>query len=392
MKNRNKIAVNFTQPPEELNCCIRNKKTSAADKDASESTAVQQIKKFVKKITAADVIPSPTSSATGDSDSSNLIRPTKKKTIQTIPLVENTISGLQFYYEKEDITNRIKEFLKQNLADYPDECPVLPIREEDAFREWGLSEREHFKAKQSDKKSPFPGEESDDNSDGKSILTGTQRSRRKINQKINHKNVIKHISGYMYGPFTKQPTPDKLTQDGDKFGIPFTMTDRAKRFYKKRRIQHNVLRRVRLSHMGFEQPPSKDVSSDDESVQLVKKLALIRTPYFIVPTIKISQVKRKDRFRNKFLKKDRLKRINLLMNGTRRKNKNQVADEENIFKQKQSIFAKFFQLTGKKFKQTEEPKVNPDKMKYYKIIKDKYLEHRSLCEVLDQVNIFKTKF
>lgn len=204
-------------------------------------------------------------------------------------------------------------------------------------------------------------------------------------RRFSHKNVIKHLSGYMYGPFTRPPSPDQLTLDGDKFGIPLSMTDRAKRYYKKKNIQDNVLRRMRLSHMGFEQPPSKDESSDDnESTQNVKKLALIRTPYFILPTIKISQVKRKDRFRNKYLKKDRLKRINLLMdeNKSRSSVRGKMTDEQFI-QQKQSIFAKFFQLTGRKPKPVE-PARNPEKEKYYNIIKTKYQESRKQLDAAEE--------
>lgn len=48
---------------------------------------------------------------------------------------------------------------------------------------------------------------------------------------------------------------------------------------------------------------------NNESVQN----ALIRTPYFLVPIVRIRQVRQKERFRNKFLQKERLNRINLLL-------------------------------------------------------------------------------
>ncbi|KAG4073557.1 hypothetical protein HA402_000781 [Bradysia odoriphaga] len=230
-------------------------------------------------------------------------------------------------------------------------------------------------------------------SSNKTVITGSRYSKKNL-LKVGHKNIVKHISGYMFGPFAKTPTPDKLTKEGDKFGIPKTMTDRAKRCHKKQKIQHDVLRRVRLSHMGFVQPPSKDESSDDnESVQEVKKLALVRTPYFIIPTIRISQVKRKDRFRNKFLRGDRLKRINLLM-GDRSKSRskqsssNVVETDEDIAERKRMMFAKFFQLIGKKDgKGKDAIKVDKtktdgiDKTNYLKLIRENYLRNRDKYEI-----------
>lgn len=201
------------------------------------------------------------------------------------------------------------------------------------------------------------------------------------------------MRGHMFGPFTKPVTPDKLTVQSDKFGVPSTMINRVRKAYNKRRIKESVLRRVRFAHMGYIQPPNRDESSDNESLQKVKRLALVRTPYFVIPTIKISQVKKKDRFRNKFLKKDRLKRINLLLNyqgssGKRDSDKEEgsdESDEEDIGDQKrgmgnskkQQFFAKFFQLSTKK---KSELKRVPVKAKYYKVIMDKYEELKRQCE------------
>lgn len=107
-----------------------------------------------------------------------------------------------------------------------------------------------------------------------------------------------------------------LNLETDRLGIPISMIDKARRQQQKRRLQENILRKVRLTHMGWRQPPSDEDNSDDESIQNAKKIALLRTPYFLVPIIKIS--KRKERMRNQYLQKDRLLRINILLLENRR--------------------------------------------------------------------------
>lgn len=99
----------------------------------------------------------------------------------------------------------------------------------------------------------------------------------------------------------------------DRFGIPITMMNKANKKQDKKKFEKVILKKVRLTHIGYNQPPSKDDSSDNDSIQNVKKLALIRTPYFLIPTIKINKIRRKDRFRNEYLRNDRLNRINVLL-------------------------------------------------------------------------------
>lgn len=330
-------------------------------------------------------MPSPASSGSDASDTSDIIVSQQKRSSITDQPEETTIDGRPFYYGHDKITQRVRDFLNKTAADDPKVDPI-PTRDDEIFREWAKGERKKYKDGYRGGIAESDSTESVKSESVHSIRMKLQTPRRQT-RRFSHKNVIKHLSGYMYGPFTRPPSPDPLTQDGNKFGIPLSMTDRATRYYKKKKIQDNVLRRMRLSHMGFEQPPSKDESSDDnESTQNVKKLALIRTPYFILPTIKISQVKRKDRFRNKYLKKDRLKRINLLMgeNNSRSSVRGKMTDEQFI-QQKQSIFAKFFQLTARKPKPIE-PIRDPEKEKYFNIIKTKYEESRKQADAAEDAN------
>lgn len=306
------------------------------------------------------------------------------------------IDGVPFNIRRHQIRMQVDEIIK-TFATQSSVTPsdgVLP-KESGTFREW-LSQL-------NEKCLPAPApkriiDEQDRNSDSSSQKSSTGRAivkKKKRKSRRCRPNALNRLAGYMNGPFTRE----KRTEfSSDRFGIPFSMIDRAKKEHEKREIQSNVLRRVRLSHMGYRQPPSKDDSSDNESIQNVKRLALLRTPYFLVPTIKISQVRKKERIRNKFLRKDRLNRINLLLFDRTKKSVEKgrgsdgktsdgdgpsTADEDTIkVTKKHHYFAKFFQLGPKK---KVAPTRDPLKEKYCKIIKSKFEEHRGRCEPNDQV-------
>lgn len=386
MRSRNKIAVTFTQPLKESHC-LTHKSEKLTDKHSPKL-----VKSVVRQVTSADFIITPTSSNV--SDSSENIKLMKVKAPQSEQTEDNTIDGVPFYYPKDGIKALLEDFISRTVDKDDTRLPAVESNSELDFRKWAVNMRDKLR-KQRSGSSILSDSKDSARSSAKTVITGSRYSKKNLS-KVGHKHIVKHLGGYMYGPFAKTPTPDQLTKDGDKFGIPKTMTDRAKRYHKIQKIQHNVLRRVRLSHMGFVQPPSKDESEDEnESVQEVKKLALVKTPYFIIPTIRIVQVKKKDRFRNKFLRGERLKRINLLMGDRSKRSKqdgsNVVETDEDIAERKRMMFAKFFQLISKKDgkakdadKEQKSKDVRVDKTNYLKLIRDNYLKNRDKYEIEDE--------
>lgn len=244
--------------------------------------------------------------------------------------------------------------------------------------------------------SPEPQEEQDAKSDSSSsspdrtsALTRRRRRRRRSCS-------LRKLVGCMYGPLEQQTHAATAETKYDRHGVPVAMLARAQKDKEKLKVQANVLRRVRLSHMGYTLPPTKNDSSDDESIQNVKRLALIRTPYFLLPTVKISKVRKKERRRNAFLKDDRLNRINLLLfersgktppresesrvstsRDSRVEASDHAASGRNVA---QKICSRFFQFVAKK-----KGNVDPVREKYHKLISDKFSEHRAKCEPGDQV-------
>lgn len=391
MKTQNRIDINLTQPLNETNNCVFKKKANLRAMSAKLFT-VKPLKEIVQEISFADIIPSSSSTPSNVSDSSinvQLARNIKKmKTMTEIdePLDQCLIDGKPFYINKQQIQEKVKEILNESIDKSLDTTEY--ISDAPTFRDWARQQREKHLRKETLVSQAEKGSES--SSSAKSLTTSSKKLNRRRKRK---KKIFRHLGGFMYGPFTKPEKPNELAKS-NKFGITFTMINRAKQESHKRKIQDDVLRRVRLSHMGYNQPPDKEESSDSESLQNVKRLALLRTPYFMVPTIKISQVKRKDRLRNKFLKKDRLNRINLLLNerfiksdkqsdadATDSSNQEESDDKIKVTK-KHEFFAKFFQLSTKSKLAL---KRDPVKEKYYKLILDKFEKQKRLCEPKTEV-------
>lgn len=299
-----------------------------------------------------------------------------------------SIDGKPFFYTPHSIDAKVRDFVERINRDEHISVDPLPLRDEDHFRAWALRERARFQGKESGREVAGETESAD------SYVTGVAGATQK-KSRFNPKNVIRNITGYMYGPFTRPPSPDGQMSKSNKFGIPTTMTERAKRFEKRQSIQDAVVRRARLDSLGFEQPPDKEDSSDDnESLMNVKKLALIRTPYFTVPTIRIDKVKRTKQFRNKFLRKDRLKRINLLMrdekDDSHKMNMSTVDEEEQrqvTHRRKQSVVAKFIKLVARNITRPDDRDRDPEKEKYYELINSKFIESRNKCEPPAPVSI-----
>lgn len=303
-----------------------------------------------------------------------------------------SIDGVPFRVQQRQVRSQIDEIVRNFAVQASVDAKTNGVMSDErgTFRQWLSETLETQKCAEPSTKDLKVVDDEDRNSELSSARSSIGRARNKSKKpkRRRGRNALNHLMGYMNGPFMRQKPK---TSSDDRFGIPFTMIDRGRKEHEKRDIQANVLRRVRLSHMGYRQPPSKEDSSDNESVQNVKRLALLRTPYFLMPIVRISQVRKKERIRNKFLRKDRLNRINLLLFDRTRKlmdSKGQrdvddgsdAGDDDDGTIQvtkKHEYFAKFFQLRPKK---TAKRVHNPTKTKYYKIIADKFQEHRMKCE------------
>ncbi|XP_053676366.1 uncharacterized protein LOC128726576 [Anopheles nili] len=125
---------------------------------------------------------------------------------------------------------------------------------------------------------------------------------------------IPHVEGHMYGPFTRLPVEDPLLENETKFGIPLSLLVRSYREMDTKKEGERNLIDTRLSHMRIPLcPKSSDSSEDEDQMEEVKILSFLRTPYFPIPTIRRQKKRRKDRLRSRWLQKNRLKRITMLL-------------------------------------------------------------------------------
>lgn len=216
-----------------------------------------------------------------------------------------------YYYDKTEIKNLSKDFIEKEMRgmDYKFE----PDDDEPPFREWAMEERAKYKASLDPaKEENFPRLLPLDFDRKSSIVVGAFDDVKFDRSNLNKGQTLKKLGGYLYGPFNRIPSADKFTKDESKYAIPKTMMDRYEKESRKHKIRKRTIRRARLFAMGLPMPPSSEYSTDEE-MEEVKTLALIRTPYFIIPTVRTQTKKKADRFKNKYLRRDGLRRITMLL-------------------------------------------------------------------------------
>lgn len=387
MRTQNRIDINFTQPLCETNNNVSKRKTS-------KTYATKPFKEIIQRISFADIISPLPSSPSNISDSSvNAQLAKNNRKVKTVSESDATDKQLMFdgkplYITQQQIHEKIESILNQFIDKTLDVSEHVSATS--TFKDWAQNLRNHHK------KSAVLHQENGTRSTNSTVSFTKASKRQKRRYKKQRKHHLRRLTGYMYGPFTK--VKDSVeTGERNKFGVTFALINRAKKNKIKKKIQSDLLRHIRLSHMGLTQPPDKDESSDNESLQNVKRLALIRTPYFLVPTIKISQVKKKELLRSKYLKKDRLNRINLLLRDRMKRRGSQnkdnipksthiegVSDNEAKITKKHEYFAQFFQLSTKS-KLALKRERDPIKEKYYEVILNKFEMQKKQCEKLAEV-------
>lgn len=356
------------------------------------------LKKMVQKVSAADIVETASNSSIESDVTENvmLAKQMQRKKLQHQQHDGNAsemgterccIDGKPFFMTKHEIVQKANAIVDRHFDRNFSIKEVCSI-DETSYHKWMLEKEQQQKSGDKNQiRVPIEADAISEHSSRKSPCSIPYRARRKRRAFRQHPTLI-HLSGYMYGKFSK-PRQTRTNNTSDRFGIPLSTMDKAFKHQQKQKIQESVLRKVRLAQMGYHQPPTKDDSSDDESVQNVKRLALLRTPYFMIPTIRISQVKRKERLRNRFLQKDRLNRIDLLLYEHHKK---ACANRGGKPAAKRNVKVHFGLARGRKFnflskclflkcgkKLANRIENNPMKEKYTAIIQTKYKEQIKKC-------------
>lgn len=122
-----------------------------------------------------------------------------------------------------------------------------------------------------------------------------------------------NLGGYLYGGFTKDFGPDETMKSQTKFNVPLSMFSRAQVESKVRAMYKKKIQKARMEYMNIPAILTESEDSDDDVLEDIKGLSLVRTPYFLMPTVKHTKMKRTERLKSKHLKGNRLKRINMLL-------------------------------------------------------------------------------
>lgn len=284
MRTSNRSLYTFTEDPKKTTNVVR-RRSAITKKNESE-----KVKTVVDKVWMADNFEEKAKSS--ESDSVYLTRRVRRQ-VQPAP----PEPALEYVAQ---VRNRLEETFR-----IPDE--LTETRE--TFTDWAVKERERFKQRRlhlTEKQERSVTETlSHEGSDDESYETVSERVRR-----IRRREVIRHIGGYMYGQFTKIP---QQSRKSTKFGIPLSMIERAKEDSDILADKAKQLRRARIAHMRLPIFFDEDDSEEDDVLETVKALTLVRTPFLRVPRIKTQQKRRRDRLKSKYLKRDRLNRITMLL-------------------------------------------------------------------------------
>jgi hypothetical protein len=193
-----------------------------------------------------------------------------------------------------------------------------PPKEEKSFREWAIEEREkrHQTLQQVSLQQIKQEREANEIFPRPKYTRLPKISSQK--QKREKKDVIpgsQHIAGANFGGFIENTGPDSIMENQTKFHVPLSMFSRAEIESKKRALNRKKLITARLDYMKIPQIPSDsdEENGDDEVLEDIKGLSLVRTPYFTIPTVTHGKVKRIERLKNRYLQGNRLKRVNLLL-------------------------------------------------------------------------------
>lgn len=373
MKTANRILVSFTEDLTQSHSLTRKQLTNAPSSQPPPRPLEEDLRELVSQVQIADNVikksnkkqKQQVSSTTSETDEQ--IKPkveastTTTVTIKT-PIVEKKKLPRISLGAVKKIS--IVSALKSDTAKQPTEPKT--------FREWALAEREkRFQALQQvsyqqirqerEANEIFPRMKNTQKKffDRSKKAKVAVEQKKKKDEKQQYLPGVEHLAGYLYGGFPRKDERmiDKTMENQTKFHVPLTMFARAEVESKVRAVCRKKVQSARLDYMKIPQIPSDSEDDDDNSNDIIedsKRLSFVRTFNFRVPAVAFQKKKRSERIKSKYLKGNRLKRINMLLFDRKmsaEKNKQRYAvDENNIAegKDKMRMGSIESQLMGRK--------------------------------------------
>jgi len=329
MRTANRILVSFTEDLALTHSLTRKQTKTAVSPRPIRKPIKDDLKHLVSKVQIADNIIKKKSKKKQASSTTSETEVEPKKPEKSVQIV---LSKGKKKPLRLTLGTVKKISIVSALKGEPAKLP--PPEEPKNFREWALAEREkRFQALQQVSYQQIKQER-----EANEIFPKVKKMPKKFFDKAKDKKEsqqqfpgAEHLGGFLYGTYPKVVL-DKTMEKETKFHVPLSMFSRAEVESKIRASCKNKIQGARLEYMKIPQIPS---DSDDESNDVLEDgigLGLIRTPYFRIPAIYAQKKRRIDRLKNKYLKGNRLKRINMLLfdrKTSAEKNKQMFAGSDN---------------------------------------------------------------
>ncbi|CRK86481.1 CLUMA_CG000430, isoform A [Clunio marinus] len=304
MRTANKILVSFSEDPIMSNSFITTQQLKKSPK-LPIKTNKKDLNQKISQIQIADNVIKVSKGFKGNSTTSETERylnAESKKKVEVVVAETKKSKGLSFgAMKKLSILSALKkEEVKES------------VEEVQSFRAWAMAEREKRHEALQQVSSQQIKQEREANEFFPKVK---RRPKTYLGMSKRDRGLLpgaEHLGGYLYGGFIEDSGPDATMLTQTKFNVPYTMFSRAQVESKVRAMSRKKIQSARLEYMKIPQIPSDSENSDD-IYEDIKGLSLVRTPYFSIPTITTTKVKRVERLRSKYLKGNRLKRINLLL-------------------------------------------------------------------------------
>lgn len=303
MRTANRILVSFSEDPIMAHSYTR-KQMEKSPKPGRKATK-KDLNLKISQIQIADNIIKMSKGFSGDSTTSETERLEPEVKVETSSEKRKPKSFSLGAMKKISIVSAMKSNEPQKKEEEPQ-----------TFREWAMAERE----KRHQALQQVSYQQIKQEREANEIFPKVKKPPKVFIAEKSHKkkaNLLpgsEHLGGFLYGGFTEVAGPDETMTSQTKFNVPLSMFSRAKIESKVRAMCKKKIQSARLEYMKImPQIPSDSEDSEEDVFEDIKGLSFVRTPYFLMPAVKHTKVKRVERLKSKHLKGNRLKRINMLL-------------------------------------------------------------------------------
>jgi hypothetical protein len=321
MRTANRILVSFTEDLS-LTHSLTRKQLKSSPK-VKRKPLKQELRELVSQVQIADNVLGKKSGKKKQISSTSSVTEEAKQKKEEIKKVELPIIKRKL---PKISLGAMKKLTIVSAMQSSRPASVAPPPEPKTFREWAMAEREkRFQTLQQVSIQQIKQEREANEifprvrKQTKKFVVEKEEKMKKEKEEEHKLPGSEHLGGYLYGGFSRKDNKllDSTMENQTKFHVPLSMFSRAEVESKIRARSRMKIQCARLDYMKIPQIPSDSEEEDDsdENLEDTKGLELVRTPFSNcrIPAVFTQKKRRIDRLKNKHLKGNRLKRINMLL-------------------------------------------------------------------------------